>query len=157
MFVIVLDIIMDRLSDSIRAVGESDFLALIRVPRSTLKNWDTAVALGLSATGAYNEADVVTGICFAQLVSSLALKQAGQVWAAHGAAIKQGCLLLPLEEGKETLDLILDTYTLGPAWRTTPRRSLSKSASTCPFRVPSSYSPSQSWLERRAGLTGREQ
>lgn len=110
--VIVLDVIVDGSSDSIRAVGESDFLALIRVARSTVKNWEASAKLRLSPAGVYDEGDVVAAICFAQLVDHLDLKLATSVWAAHAPAIRQACLLLPLHESNETLDLVVDTYTL---------------------------------------------
>ena len=115
----IMGIIMGISSDSIRVVGESDFLELARVARSTLQHSRKANVLQLPENGVYREADLVATICVARIIEPLSVPRAAALWHKHGSAVQQACLALPLSGG-EMLDLVIDTHTLNAAVASQP-------------------------------------
>jgi hypothetical protein len=101
---------MDITADSIRRIGEADFLELGRVARSTWKNWVSAGVIEDAQDGLYDEAAVVELIIVAVLLSSLDTRQVKGAWRPSRLNIIQQAVALPLD-GEPSLLAVVDLHT----------------------------------------------
>jgi hypothetical protein len=104
-------VIMGASPDSIRCVGENDFLVAASVPRSTWQNWIRQQLLEPSTDGVYDERAVVELVVAAELVAALTLPSARSCWNAARHRLLPSLLNVPLEYSAQ-LDLVVSPHDL---------------------------------------------
>lgn len=109
---VIVGISMGVISDSIRVVGEQDFLGVIHVARATWQYWDRQGLVTTPETGLFGEEDVVDGVVAGLLASALDLTTAISCWQSAREGVIGACLRLPLDEHAVRLDAVVDPHTL---------------------------------------------
>lgn len=102
---------MDRPTDSIRVVAETDVLSLARIARSTWKNWVGKGLINEPANGMYGESDVVELVAVEQLVEWTDLGRALTAWKGCRDRVLAMALALDLAD-PTALDAVIDLHTL---------------------------------------------
>ena len=111
---------MDTSADSIRVVGEADLLELAKAARSTWHHWCTKGLLSQSDDGLYGERDVIEVLVAGMLVAALDVRRATAAWGAAREPVLETCAALAIA-GDDTLDAVVDLYTLEIAIGRTPQ------------------------------------